>query len=150
MGEIFDSQWMIVKGHWSPTWRSLVLGIREVVVLGTRWIFGDGRRVRFWKDNWLLNEPLYESSIVYIPEEILEAKARDLWQNGTGWLLQVLEPYLSTYHQMSLALVVIDDVTGGTDIMSWNGSKDWSIFGQVRLCAFDKRCRTKTEHGSSV
>lgn len=87
VGELSDPSWMIVKGGWSPTWRSLVLGIREAVVLGTVWILGDGRRVRFWKDNWLLNEPLYESSMVHIPVEILEVKARDLWQNGVGWMM---------------------------------------------------------------
>lgn len=149
VGELFDPSWMIVQGVWSPTWRSLVFGIREVVVPGTCWILGDGRRVHFWKDSCLLNELLYESSTVYIPEEILETRACDLWQHGTGWLLQVIEPYLSTQNRLRLALVVIDDVTGARDRMSWGGSKD-GRFSVKSAYAFDKRCCTEIEYGSSV
>lgn len=51
VGELYDSTWLTARGTWSPTWRSIVVGIRDVIVPGTRWILGDGRRVRFWKDN---------------------------------------------------------------------------------------------------
>ncbi|XP_013607689.1 PREDICTED: uncharacterized protein LOC106314355 [Brassica oleracea var. oleracea] len=113
-----------VKGTWSPTWRSLVLGLREVVVPGLAWVLGDGRRVRFWKDNWLLNEPLSELSTVDISEEMVEVRARDLWQTGTGWQTHIIEPYMSMPNRLRLASVVIDDVTGARDRMSWGGSKD--------------------------
>ena len=124
VGELYDPCWMVSRGNWSPTWRSLILGIREVVVPGTCWILGDGRRVRFWRDNWLLDQPLYELSTADIPEEIIEAKARDLWQHGTGWLTQLMEPYMSTHNSLRLASVVIDEVTGARDRMSWSGSND--------------------------
>ena len=124
VGELCDTSWTTVQGSWSPTWRSLMLGIREVVVPGTCWILGDGRRVRFWRDNWLLNEPLYKSSTVLIPEEILETKVCDLWQQGTGWIIQLMEPYLSIQNHLRLASLVIDEVTGAQDRMSWGGSKD--------------------------
>ena len=62
--------------------------------------------------------------MVDIPETLLEAKACDLWQNGIGWLLQQIEPYISTHNRLRLASVVIDDVTGARDIMSWGGSTD--------------------------
>lgn len=78
VGDLYDPSWLIVQGVWSPTWRSLTLGIREVVVPGAGWVLGDGRRVCFWKYKWLLNEPLQESSMAAILAEILEAKARDL------------------------------------------------------------------------
>ena len=85
-----DLSWLSVKGTWSPTWRSLVLGLREVVVPSLAWVLGDGRRVRFWKDNWLLNEPLSELSTVDIPEEMVEVRARDLWQTGAGWQMHII------------------------------------------------------------
>lgn len=81
MGDLHDPTWLIVKGVWSPTWRSLILEIREVVVPGVSWVLGDGRTVRFWRDKWLMNEALQEASMVPISTELLEAKARDLWQS---------------------------------------------------------------------
>ena len=71
--------------------------------------------VHFWKDNWLLNEPLHELSMVHISEPVSEARACDLWQNGTGLLLLVIEPYMSLHNRLRLASVVIDDVTGARD-----------------------------------
>ena len=135
MGELYDPTWLIVQGTWSPTWRSIVVGIRDVIVSGMRWILGDGRRVRFWKDKWLLDEPLQKSSMVQIPEPILEARACDLWQNGTGWLLQVIESYMSIHDRLRLAAIVIDEVTGARDRMSWGESKD-GLFSVKSASAF--------------
>lgn len=103
------------------------MGLREVVVPGLSWVLGDGRRVCFWKDNWLVNEPLAELSMVDVPDDIVELRARDLWQSGNGWLLQLIEPYMSTENCLRLAAVVVDDVTGARDRMSWGGSKDGSF-----------------------
>ena len=64
VGELYDPTWLIVQGTWSPTWRSIAVGIRDVIVSGTRWILGNGRRVRFWKEKWLLDDPLQNSSMV--------------------------------------------------------------------------------------
>ena len=100
------------------------MGLREVVVPGLAWVLGDGRRVRFWKDNWLLNEPLSELSTMDIPEEMVEVRAQDLWQTGAGWQTHIIEPYMSMPNRLRLASVVIDDVTGARDRMSWGGSKD--------------------------
>ena len=119
VGELYDPTWLIGQGTWSPTWRSIAVGIRDVIVPGTRWILGNGRGVRFWKYKWLLDEPLQNSSMVHIPELILEARAQDLWQNGTGWVTQVIEPYTSIQDRLRLAAMVIDDVTGARDRMSW-------------------------------
>ena len=99
------------------------MGIREVVAPGVSWILGDGRRVRFWRDKWLLNESLDALSLVDIPEEIAEAKTRDLWQHGIGWILQQIELYTSLQNRLRLASLVIDDVTGARDRMSWGEAK---------------------------
>lgn len=111
-----------------------MVGIREVVAPGTRWILGNGRQVRFWKDHWLLNEPLYdEVSMVQMPEQIREARVCELWQNGTGWLLQMIKPYMSTHNQLCLASVVIDEVTGARDRMSWGESNDGMFYLNLRM-----------------
>ena len=147
VGEIHESSWLVPQGSWSPTWRSLVLGIRAVVIPGASWILGDGRRVRFWKDNWLLHEPLHGLSMVDIPEALLEAKACDLWQNGIGWLTQQIEPYISTENRLRLASVVIDDVTGARDRMSWGGSKNglFSVKSAYALLTTDETPRPNME-----
>lgn len=100
------------------------MGLREVVVPGMAWVTGDGGRIRFWKDSWLLKEPLSELSMVEIPEERLEERVCDLWQTGTGWIHEIIEPYMSEENRLRLASVVIDEVTGVRDRMSWGESKD--------------------------
>ena len=128
VGDLYDPTWLVGKGVWSPSWRSLTLGIREVVVPGASWVLGDGRKVRFWKDKWLLNEPRLQSSMVEIPVEMVEAKVRDLWQSGTGWLTQALEPYMPLQMRLRLASMVVDDITGACDRMSWSENKDGAFF----------------------
>ena len=118
VGEVKDPSWLIVRGNWSPTWRSLVLSLREVVVPGLSWVIRDGRWVRFLKDNWLLNESLAESSLVDVLKEILEPRVHDIWQSGNGWSLQTIEPYTSMDNRLRLASVVVDDVTGARDRLS--------------------------------
>lgn len=54
------------------------MGLREVVVPGMAWVLGDGSRIRFWKDNWLVNEPLAMLSMVNIPEERMEVRVREV------------------------------------------------------------------------
>ncbi|KAK6119136.1 hypothetical protein DH2020_047112 [Rehmannia glutinosa] len=38
----------------SFTWRSIVAG-REIIQKGTRWLIGNGAKIRIWKDPWLPN-----------------------------------------------------------------------------------------------
>nr|AID60103.1 hypothetical protein [Brassica napus] len=135
VGELDDASWLVPQGRWSPTWRSLVMGIREVVAPGVSWILGDGRRVRFWRDRWLLKEPLEALSLIDIPEELVEAKTRDLWQQGIGWILQQIEPYTSLQNRLQLASLVIDEVTGARDRMSWGEAKD-GLFSVKAAYAF--------------
>ena len=100
------------------------MGLREVVVPGMAWVLGDGSRIRFWKDNWLVNEPLAMLSMVDIPEERMEVRVREVWQTGSGWLQEEIAPYMSMSDRLRLASVVIDEVTGARDRMSWGRSKD--------------------------
>lgn len=62
--------------------------------------------------------------MVDIPVEMLDAKVRDLWQSGAGWLTQILEPYMPLQMQLRLASMVVADITGARDRMSWSESKD--------------------------
>lgn len=123
VGDIHDHKWMLAKGNVSATWRSVSVGLREVVAPGVNWVLGDGRTIRFWTDKWLHNKPLLDSLIVDLPREFIELRARDLWTNGMGWNLAQIVPYVTGITRLKLAAVVLDDVTGAKDRLSW-GSVD--------------------------
>lgn len=82
--EIHDPSWTVAKGTWSSTWRSIMLGMREVVIPGKSWVVGDGQTTRFWADKWLMNTPLQEKIIGPGPMDLEEARVCDLWQHGRG------------------------------------------------------------------
>ena len=70
-----------------------------------------------------------------------------LWQNGIGWITQQIEPYKSTENRLRLASVVIDDVTGARDRMSWGGSKNglFSVKSAYALLTTDETPRPNME-----
>lgn len=58
VGDFHNRDWLTVKRHGSPIWRSVVTGLQDVVFPGHGWIIGDGSRVHFWADSWLTSQPL--------------------------------------------------------------------------------------------
>lgn len=48
VGNVHDPSWVVPKSTWSSTWRSVGVGLREVVSRGLGWVPGDGRNIRFW------------------------------------------------------------------------------------------------------
>lgn len=77
MGDTRDTTWLTKKNTWSPTWRSITAGLREVVLSGMSWVVGDGRKIRFWKDKWLFNK-----TVSLLAIEDLHA--------GLNWSLRVI------------------------------------------------------------
>ncbi|KAL1214405.1 putative ribonuclease H protein [Cardamine amara subsp. amara] len=112
VADVHDMAWTIAKSNWSSTWRSVGMGLREVVLQGLSWVIGDGRNIKFWTDKWLNNRVLVESAVVEIPERYMELCARDLWINGTGWDLTRILPFVAENLHLELAIVVLDTVTG--------------------------------------
>ncbi|CAA7017011.1 unnamed protein product [Microthlaspi erraticum] len=115
------------KGPWSSTWRSVALGIRDVIVPGHSWAMGDGRSIAFWTDKWLMGKALCESPHTDIPGEMMLLKARDLWINGTGWDMQRILPYVTEETRLELAAVVVNTVTERRDSLSWSMVTDGSF-----------------------
>lgn len=95
VGDLKDTRWMIAKGTWSSTWRSVGLGLRDVVVRGQRWVLGDGRQIKFWADSWLTDEPLLLSITSALPQGLENTLIKDLWQAGSGWDFENIAPYLA-------------------------------------------------------
>jgi len=42
----------------SPFWRGGVMWALQAAKMGIKWVVGNGKRVRFWKDNWFGNSSL--------------------------------------------------------------------------------------------
>lgn len=124
VGEIHDLSWTVVKSGWSSTWKSLGVGIREVVIPGLGWVLGDGRSARFWTDKWLGDFTLMEMAPTDIPTHLLEKRTRDYWRNGIGWDFVSIMPYVSDRIRLHLLAVVLDTITGTHDRLSWRASQD--------------------------
>lgn len=107
-----------------------------MVVPGVKWVIGDGRSARFWQDKWLLNEPLKEILMTDLPNEVVELKVCDYWGNGTGWLTGRIEPFLPAVTLLQLRALVIDNVTGCKDRISWGERSDgqFTVSSAYELC----------------
>ena len=115
---------MAAKGTWSSTWRSVGFGLREVVYPGHSWVIGDGKSIKFWTDRWLFNKPLIEDVVGHLPMGYERLVIKDLWQEGGGWDLSRIAPWVSEEKRMELAAVVVDNFTGAKDRLSWGESAD--------------------------
>lgn len=124
IGDVHDMSWLVVKSTWSSTWRSVGVGLREGVIPGLSWVIGDGKQIRFWMDKWLFNKPLSEVVVNEVPENLAGMSAHELWRNGEGWVLTSILPYVSEITRLRLAAVVLNNVTGAGDRMSWGETSD--------------------------
>jgi len=134
---------MITKSNWSSTWRSVGVGLREVVQQGRSWVVGDGKKILFWKDKWLSGETLLESVNGTPPEDYDRLRAADLWTHGSGWQLHRISPYVSENKRLELATVVLDTVTRARDRLSWGEQSD----GKFSVSsAYDLLTRDESHH----
>lgn len=100
------------------------VGLREVVQPGVNWVIGDGGQIRFWTDKWLSGTPLLDEASEDKPEGFEVMLARDLWRYGSGWDFDRIAPHVSENRRLELAAVVLDNVTGAKDRISWGGRSD--------------------------
>ncbi|KAG7555110.1 Reverse transcriptase domain [Arabidopsis suecica] len=124
VGDVHDKSWLKAKTTWSSTWKSIGTGLQEVVSLGLSWVIGDGRDIRFWVDKWLLDKPLLELVTGPLPVGYEERRVCDLWRRGTGWEFSQILPYVSENLKLRFTAVVLDEVTGAKDRLSWAGNAD--------------------------
>lgn len=72
----------------------------------------------------MANYPLLDCTITDLPGEYRDMRARDFWQNGVGWDFTRIRPYISENTKLKLSAVVLDNVTGVKDRLSWRASID--------------------------
>ncbi|CAA7053003.1 unnamed protein product [Microthlaspi erraticum] len=119
VGDIHDTAWLVGKGTWSSTWRSVALGIREVLQPSHAWVMGDGKKILFWTDKWLMGNILRDEEVTPAPEALLCLPASEFWIDGVGWDLTRIAPYVPETTQLELASVVVNKATGKQDRMAW-------------------------------
>ena len=117
--DIHDPTWMIVGKKISSTWRSIVMGIREVVTKGHTWVIGNGRGIKFWTNRWLSGQSLMMIAIADLPDGYDNITARELWVEGKGWDLIRISPFVTEDTRLELAAVVVDTVSGVQDRLAW-------------------------------
>ena len=119
MGNIHNVSWMVARKNGSSTWRSVALGIREVVSKGHSWVMGNGREIKFWTDRWLSNQPLTAVTVAELLEGYEDITARDMWVVGGSWDLTQIAPFVTDETRLELAGVVVDTVMEGEDRLAW-------------------------------
>ncbi|CAA7018822.1 unnamed protein product [Microthlaspi erraticum] len=126
VGDIRDAAWLKKVGNWSSTWRSILQGMHEVVISGFSCVIGDGNNIRFWRDRWLSQTPLLEEVTMDVP---MEMKASEMWQRGEGLISHQIAQYITEQTHLQLAVVLLDDITGARDRLSWGHNQNGAFLG---------------------
>ena len=147
VGNIHNVSWMAARKNGSSTWRSVALGIREVVSKGHTWVMGNGREIKFWTDRWLSNQPLTAVTVAELPEGYEDITARDMWVVGGGWDLTQIAPFVTEETRLELAVVVVDTVTEGEDRLAWGNTNNeqFTVKSAHDLITHDDTPRTYRE-----
>jgi len=73
---------------------------------------------------WLSNTPLIDEITAPIPPNLVNCTARDLWQNGEGWDMLRVAPFVTENKWLELLAVVVDGLTGVLDRLAKGESSD--------------------------
>lgn len=106
----------------SFTWRS-ILSARDLVVDGSRWLVGEGKEVRFWKDSWVPNLP--GGCIYSVPttEEVAKSRVSE-WRMESGeWDVTKMNVHLTVEEIEAIKKVPLMR-NAQCDILAWNHTKN--------------------------
>ena len=148
VGTVQDSSWVVPKSTWSSTWRSIGVGLREVVANGVGWVPGDGRTIRFWSDRWLLREPLVGQALLPVAARDVGKRLEEYWTLGDGWDMTTLSQYLPQHILQRLHAIVIKGIPCMGDRVSWQGTADgefsvWSAYAMITQEVSERPCMEK-------
>lgn len=73
----------------SQIWKGAIWGA-EMVREGLKWDVRNGKGVVFWKDIWLGQRPLWESTLSSMDEDRMVFKVDQFWEQGVGWRWRTL------------------------------------------------------------
>ena len=103
-------------------WRA-VGTVWEKVLNGIRWQVGDGSKIRFWKDCWVMQNVILKDYVVMpVPSNMLDNSFREYVDSNGQWNWVAFSNYLP--HSLALAITAIMPpcVEGGMDRIFWGFS----------------------------
>ena len=106
-----------VKGSYGVGLWKAIRNLWELVSCRISFMVGNGRRVKFWKDNWCGDEPFCVSfPSLFAPASSKDAWVADLWMHSSeegvwipnfsrplnGWEIKTVECFLSRLQDMAV------------------------------------------------
>ena len=85
------------------------------MLLGVRWSVGNGSRVRFWMDYWIMNSPLIDIAAAPVPNVNRKLMIYECRDQETGWKWELFAPQLPQQALLSIAAFILPDVHSSTD-----------------------------------
>lgn len=110
------------KNRSSHIWRGLVHG--SEALKHTCWRLGNGKRINFWREVWVGEEPLIMIAQSPITEMLLHMKVCEFWEAERGWKWEMFDQFLPTGILMKIALTVVSGEEETEDILEWGGDGD--------------------------
>ncbi|KAL8160789.1 hypothetical protein V2J09_012278 [Rumex salicifolius] len=112
------------RSNSSHVWKSILCGIRKVVVKGCAWNVGNGEAVSFWDDRWLLDSPLDEVAVGSIDEQDCSRIVASYWSPEEGWNWQELTHILPKQVRLQIPPMVVSSDIDLLDQIRWGLSMD--------------------------
>lgn len=89
----------------SHVWRAIGT-VWQKVLNGVHWQVGDGSKIRFWKDCWVMqNVILKDYALILVPSNMLDNSIVDFIDNNGQWSWPAFNNYLP--HRLVLTIVAI-------------------------------------------
>ena len=107
----------------SYTWRSILRG-QELLKKGTKWIVGDGKTRKFWKDLWIGDQPLLACALGTIPAEEMDYQIWDYTDGRGSWNWESFSHWLPEDVIRCIRAIHISTEDSCPDTMSWKGSNN--------------------------
>ena len=74
---LYNTEEALPRRNGSVVWKALCQ-VWSQVLNGCRWVVGNGAKIRFWRDCWLMDEPFMHLAIQEISEGQLLRKMKEL------------------------------------------------------------------------
>jgi len=92
----------------------------QVAHMGIKWVIGNGRKIRFWKDHWICNNSL---AIAYWPLYVISEQqgkiVYDVW-DGENLMLTLRRSMSSSTMNLWLELLSLMALSEEEDQILWN------------------------------
>ncbi|KAL6130766.1 hypothetical protein ACLB2K_069145 [Fragaria x ananassa] len=125
-----ESSNSIAPADCSNTWRGIVHGV-ELMRRNLKWRIGDGAKIKFWCDWWVMDKALFHFSLPHVIID-MNATIKEFWCD-TGWNIPLLKSVLPDHVVMQIISVPSGFGVSGHDKLIWNATANGSITNSFSL-----------------